>query len=103
MKGKEELEKLVEVLTERFKEYSSIKDISLQYQEEDEEYYISVGLAKVDSKAQATSAQYNYLAGFKNTSWNANGHIRQASKAAVSACISMVKENPEVDFFFYKY
>ena len=69
---------------------------------EEEGYYVSIGLAKVQHSL-STCAQYSYLAGMPNAKWRANGTIRNASKAAVSACIEITKNNPDVEFWFYKY
>ena len=98
---KNELEELVERLTVEYEDYHSIKKFSVQGSEEDG-YYVSVGLVKVSSNV-ATSAQYDYLTGLKNTDWKSNGTLRNASKAAISACIDMAKKHPDVEFYFYKW
>lgn len=97
---KTDLEQLVEKLKEQYKDYHSIGNFSVQ--ENEDGCYVSIGLVKVRGSF-ATTAQYEYLTGLPNTDRQSNGTIRNASKAAVSACITIAKDNPEVEFYFYKY
>lgn len=97
---KNELEKLVKELQEQYKPYNSIKKFSVQGSDE-EGYYVSVGLARVQNSVP-TSAQFDYLNGLPNTGWESNSTIRKASKQAVSACITIAKDHPDVEFWFYR-
>ena len=90
-----------ECLIEKLKEdYKNLKSMRIDY-DEDEDRIKLVGVRYRSYKNNATLAQVRYLQGFDNVKSYSTSNLLKANKWFMSACITIAKENPSVNFIVY--